>query len=339
MCGIAGLIRSEGIQPRDCAAVGKMIAAEHHRGPDASGLRAFGRAILGHRRLAIIDLSPSGAQPMSNEDGTISVTFNGELYNYRELRNELLADGHVFRSHSDTEVILHGYEQWGIDGVLERMRGMFAFGLYDPRCGVFLARDRLGIKPLYYFRGPAKRCYLPLKSRALMASRLVPDSRDARAVAGFLIGGTVPSPLTMFRDVKCLLPGHYLTFQNGRVEAKKYWDLSFEPDGASISAAQFAGELRDAVSRHLMSDVPLGVFLSGGVDSAAVVALASRASASPLKTLTVIFNEKEQNEASEARRFADHFKTDHQEASSISLTRTSVTTSSQDFCRDGSADQ
>ena len=141
-----------------------MTTAEIHRGPDGSGLRSFGMAVFGHRRLAIIDLSPSAAQPMSNEDGSIWVTFNGELYNFRELRSELIAGGHVFQSESDTEVILHGYEEWGIDGLLERLRGMFAFGLYDPQCGVLLARDRLG-SSLCIISRIAKSCYLPPKSR------------------------------------------------------------------------------------------------------------------------------------------------------------------------------
>jgi len=317
MCGIAGLIRSEGIRPSDCAAVGRMMAAEIHRGPDASGLRSLGTAVFGHRRLSIIDLSPSGAQPMSNEDGSIWVTFNGELYNYRELRGELLAGGHEFRSQSDTEVILHGYEEWGTGGLLERMRGMFAFGLYDPMRGVVLARDRLGIKPLYYFIDGEKLLFAS-EVKALAASGLVPNARDPRAIAGFLIAGTVPSPLTILRDVKCLPPGCYLTYQDGRIEIKKYWDLPFEPDGAPISEAEFSGELDDAVSRHLMSDVPLGAFLSGGVDSAAVVAMASRACSSPLRTLTVAFQEREQNEAGEARKFADHFRAEHQEVLIIS---------------------
>src|SRR5258708_22048499 len=156
------------------------------------------------------------------------------------------------------------------------MRGMFAFGLYDPNCGVVLARDRLGIKPLYYFVDGEKFLFAS-EVKALLASGLVPDARDARAVAGFLIAGTVPSPLTMFRDVKCLPPGCYLTYRDGRIEIKRYWDVSFDsdgdPDGAPISAGQFAEELEDAVSRHLMSDVPLGVFLSGVLDSAAGAAL------------------------------------------------------------------
>src|SRR5579871_2034528 len=152
MCGIAGLFNARGVSAESAEAVSRMTAAQSHRGPDADGIYVGERAVLGHRRLSILDLSEAGRQPMANEDGSIQVVFNGEIYNYRELRGELIAAGHEFRSASDTEVLIHGYEQWGIERLLNKLRGMYAFGIYDVRNGLILARDRMGIKPLYYYR-------------------------------------------------------------------------------------------------------------------------------------------------------------------------------------------
>jgi asparagine synthase (glutamine-hydrolysing) len=316
MCGIAGIFRPSTGAPGDAEAVARMLTAQIHRGPDGDGLFQDSRAVLGHRRLSIIDLSADGRQPMSNEDGSIHVTFNGEIYNYRELRSELLKAGHVFRSHTDTEVLLHGYEQWGIAGLLERLRGMFAFALYDVRRGLILARDRLGIKPLYYHAAPD---YIVFASevKALLRSGLTPEERDRKALTGFLIAGTVPAPLTFIKGVSCLPAGHWGEWKDGELNIRKYWDLECPPRRyAPFDAMDLRSTLEDAVRRHLISDVPLGVFLSGGVDSAGLVALASRIrreQGDRLTTLTVVFDEKEYSEANPAAEIATHFGTLHRE--------------------------
>jgi len=319
MCGIAGLFRSGGgITPADRNAVERMTAAETHRGPDDAGLFQDTHVALGHRRLSIIDLSPAGHQPMSNEDGAVRVTYNGEIYNHRELAAQL--SGHQFRSHSDTEVLLHGYEEWGIEGLLRKLRGMFAFAIYDsraeqPRC--LLARDRLGIKPLYYRARPEFVAFAS-EVKALVAAGLAANQKNPDAIAGLLLLGSVPAPATEIRGVDCLMPGHYLVADARGVSIHKYW----EPGGAEPRAS--AGGLRETLAEtvhgHLLSDVPLGLFLSGGVDSAALVALASRTN-SALATLTVVFDEQEFSEAAEARGIARGFHTDHRE----------VRVTSQDF--------
>jgi asparagine synthase (glutamine-hydrolysing) len=311
MCGITGIIRTEGSAPDDVMAVKRMTAALHHRGPDADGFHSDRRVVLGHRRLSIIDLSPAAGQPMTNEDGTVWLTYNGEIYNYVELRSELVSHGHQFRSQSDTEVILHGYEEWGIEALLGNLRGMFAFGIYDSRRGLILARDRMGIKPLYYFVGGGELLFAS-EVKALIASGMVPSQRDPEALAGFLLAGSVPSPLTIIRGVRCLPAGHYLAWKDGSSELRKYWDLEFErPVQCIDGSGDLRAMLEDTVARHLMSEVPLGVFLSGGVDSAALVALASRARSSEITTLTVVFNEHELSEGRAARKIATHFRTRH----------------------------
>ena len=325
MCGIAGIFRTGGdTTPADRRAVERMAAAETHRGPDDGGLFQDARVVLGHRRLSIIDLSPTGHQPMSNEDGAVWVTYNGEIYNYAELAAEL--PGHRFVSRCDTEVLLHGYEEWGIEGLLRRLRGMFAFAIYDgrgtrPFC--LLARDRLGIKPLYYVARPDSIAFAS-EVKALVVSGLVPNRKNPTAMAGLLLLGSVPAPATGIQGVNCLLPGHYLVAGGGNgtgVTTRKYWEPGLDAETGSASGLRDA--LADAVNRHLVGDVPVGVFLSGGVDSAALVALASRAKSS-LATLTVVFDEREFSEGAEARRIAQEFGTDHRE----------VRVTSQDFMRE-----
>ena len=316
MCGIAGLFRAGGgIGPEDVRAVERATAAQRHRGPDDSGMYEDSRAVLGFRRLSIIDLSPAGHQPMGNEDGSVWVVYNGEIYNYRELRPELVARGHVFRSQSDTEILIHGYEEWGIEGLLERLRGMYALALYDSRKALcILARDRFGIKPLYYHQGPRQeRLTFASEVKALVRSGLAPDERNREGIIGFLLFGSVPSPLTSVRGVECLPAGHYLVAGREGTSVHKYWDMHAAAAGSGReSEADLAAVLQDAVSRHLISDVPVGIFLSGGVDSAGLVALA-RHSRSRISTLTVVFDEKEFSEAALARRVAERFETDHQE--------------------------
>lgn len=319
MCGIAGLFRAGGgIGPEDVRAVERATAAQRHRGPDDSGIYEDSRAVLGFRRLSIIDLSPAGHQPMSNEDGSVWVVYNGEIYNYRELRPELLARGHVFRSQADTEILLHGYEEWGIEGLLERLRGMYALALYDSRkARCILARDRFGIKPLYYYRAGEKVAFAS-EVKALVRSGLAPDEPNREGIIGFMLFGAVPSPLTSVRGVECLPPGHYLVAGREGISVHQYWDMHAEAAGSGAeSEADLAAVLQDAVSRHLISDVPVGMFLSGGVDSAGLVALAKQAfykeRGARLSTLTVFFDEKEFSEAPMARRVAERFGTDHRE--------------------------
>jgi asparagine synthase (glutamine-hydrolysing) len=315
MCGIAGLYRTSDVREEDRSAVKLMTAAEFHRGPDAEGFYQDNHVVLGHRRLSILDLSDNGRQPMCNEDGSIWVVFNGEIYNYLELRKELLASGHGFRSNSDTEVLLHGYEQWGIERLLSKLRGMFAFGLYDTRHGLILARDRLGIKPLYYFSSGDVVLFAS-EVKALLRSGMVPDERDRKALAGFLLAGSIPSPRTIVKDVRCLPPGHWAACHD-KISVLRYWDLEWSPASpVSTEEADLQSCLDDAIGRHMISDVPLGVFLSGGVDSAGLVALASRfrqAHGERLDTLTVVFDEPDYSEAGAAAEIARRFQTRHQE--------------------------
>ena len=316
MCGIAGIFRfGDAIQPEDVSAVERATSAQSHRGPDDSGFYRDERVVLGFRRLSIIDLSAAGHQPMSNEDGTVWVIYNGEIYNYRELGPELKARGHGFRSNSDTEILLHGYEEWGIEGLLKRLRGMYAFALYDSRkaCCI-LARDRFGIKPLYYFQPPRQELLaFASEVKALVRSGMAPCERNREGIIGFLLFGSVPAPLTSIQGVQCLMAGHYLVTNRGGISLHKYWDMKPEVDRPGTDCeAELGTALQDSVARHLVSDVPVGIFLSGGVDSAGLVALARRSSAR-LSTLTVVFDEKEFSEAALARRVAERFGTDHQE--------------------------
>jgi asparagine synthase (glutamine-hydrolysing) len=324
MCGIAGLVRSASLAPGDPSAVGRILEAEVHRGPDGHGLYQGPDVVLGHRRLSIIDLSDAGLQPMANEDGSLRVTFNGEIYNYRELRGELASYGHTFRSQTDTEVLLHGYEQWGMEGLVGRLRGMFAFALYDVHRGLLLARDRLGIKPLYYHSTPELLVFAS-EVKALMESGVIPAGRDRRALTGFLMAGAVPQPLTIEKAVRCLPAGHWAEWTHagpgkGEFRLHGYWDLTHpaaSDHGSSASIqASLAPLVEDLVRRHLISDVPVGVFLSGGVDSAGLVALASRIRRQEghrLETLTVVFDERQFSEASPAAEIARHFGTKHRE--------------------------
>jgi len=314
MCGIAGVFRlEETISADDRAAVVQMINSQRHRGPNDCGLQHDERAALGHRRLSIIDVSAAGHQPMANESKTVWVVYNGEIYNFRELRSELTAAGYEFQSQSDTEVLIHGYMEWGEAELLRKLRGMFAFAVYDaPRRRLVLARDRLGIKPLYYFVDPkTRRIGFASEVKALLASGMVAKQTNREALAGFLFLGSVPAPATIIQGVECLLPGHYLVVERGAVRTSCYWDLDFatSPEG---EPEQLSAVLRDAVARHLVSDVPLGIFLSGGVDSTGLACLA-RPQQPRLTTLTISFAEHEFDEAAEARCVAKRFNTEHHE--------------------------
>jgi asparagine synthase (glutamine-hydrolysing) len=301
-----------------------MLASMVHRGPDEEGSLVAERAAVGARRLSIIDL-PGGSQPMWNEDSTVAVVFNGEIYNFRSLRRELESRGHRFRTSSDTEVIVHAYEAWGVESV-ERLEGMFAFAVVElgGRSGgarrVFVARDRLGIKPLYYSL-TAGKFYFASEVRALTASGSVPLRISAEAIRSYLLFGSVSEPLTMVEGVLSLPPGHYLLVdaEDPRVSPASYWD--FEPRGSQFAAnpksAPATGVralLENAVAAHLVADVPVGVFLSSGIDSTVIAALASRARGG-IHTFTVAFEEAEFNEAEIAERTAKRLGTSHCEIS------------------------
>ena len=329
MCGICGVI---GIEPKETseAIVRRMMAAIVHRGPDEEGILIASPVAAGSRRLSIIDL-PGGSQPVWNETGTLAVTFNGEIYNFRELRKQLEAGGHQFRTRSDTEVIVHAYETWGENCVL-RLQGMFALAVIEMPQGrggraarVFFARDRLGIKPLYYAAIDGVFLFAS-EVRALLASGCIPARLSAEAVSSYLLFGSVCEPMTLVEGVASLPPGHSMTIAAGTPthtpDPKPYWEIecamarSAQDSRGPIpaSASRVRSLLDDAVHSHLVADVPVGVFLSSGLDSTAIAALASRAQGG-IHTLTVAFPDAKFSEAEMARRTANRFHTEHSELS------------------------
>ncbi len=315
MCGIAGVVRRDGA-PVEEALVASMTAVLAHRGPDGQGVWVDGAAGLGHRRLAIIDLA-TGDQPMFSAEGRLAVVFNGEIYNFRELRRELEARGFTFRTTSDTEVLLRAYEAYGVD-CLRHLRGMFAFALWDgSRRRLFLARDRAGIKPLVY-AWDGRRLLFASELKGLLQDASLPRDLDWEALGDFLTYHYVPSPRTIFRAIRKLPPASYLILDvdGGEPEVQRYWDLRFQPD-ESRSEADWSAELRvqlqDAVRSHLVADVPIGAFLSGGLDSSTVVAMMAQAGASPVRTFAIGFGEADYDELAWARLVAQRYGTDHYE--------------------------
>jgi len=292
-----------------------MGAAMTHRGPDGEGVWVNGNVGLAHRRLAIIDLSAAASQPMCNEDGSVWITFNGEIYNFQELRKELEEQGHSFRTHSDTEAIIHAYEEYG-RGCLEKLRGMFAFAIWDVRSRtLFLARDRVGKKPLFYFHG-ADRFLFASEIKALLTDSTIPRQPDPIAIDHFLALGYVPGPRTAFLGIRKLPPAHWLEVRNGQVETGRYWKLRYTPK-RKISMEDAISELHwrlaEAVRLRLVSDVPLGAFLSGGVDSSAVVIHMAEAMNRPVRTFSVGFGDATFDERLFARQVAERYGTDHTE--------------------------
>jgi asparagine synthase (glutamine-hydrolysing) len=315
MCGIAGYVVSEGSAEAHRTTLERMCGLMEHRGPDGSGLEFRGQAGLGHRRLSIIDLS-GGSQPMSTADGSLTVVFNGEIYNFPELRKELEAKGYPFRTHSDTEVFLHGYRAWG-DDLLTRLNGMFAFALWDaPRKRLLAARDRLGKKP-FYFHATPQRFLFASEMKSLLAEPTVPRRIDPAAVDAYFSFGYIPAPATIFRDIAKLRPGHCLVWEAGRVAVRQYWDLAYRADSDCKTEDDFVDKLEElltaAVKRRLLSDVPLGAFLSGGLDSSVVVGLMAKVAGEPIRTFTAGFAEAEFSETSDARLVAETFGTRHHE--------------------------
>jgi asparagine synthase (glutamine-hydrolysing) len=287
-----------------------------HRGPDDSGVFIAGPVGLGHRRLSIVDLA-GGRQPMSNEDGTAWIVFNGEIYNHRDLRPALESQGHVYRTTSDTETIIHLYEEKGARAV-EDLRGMFAFAIWDSkRRRLVLARDRLGIKPLYYTLSDNGVICFASEIKALIEARAVRAELNYDALADYAANRSTSGEQTLFRGVKRLMPGHTLTWCDGQVAIERYWDVSFakpdRPQSERELVDRFEELFCESVRLRLMADVPLGMFLSGGIDSSAIAAVMSEMVAEPIKTFSVAFEEREANELDYARFVARKFGTDHHE--------------------------
>jgi len=315
MCGIAGIFHIATAKPVDPERVRAMTDAMVHRGPDGGGVWTAPGVGLGHRRLAIIDLA-TGEQPMTSVDGALTVVFNGEIYNFQALRQDLEASGAVFRTNSDTEVILHGWRKWGPDCVT-RFDGMFAFALYDQarRC-LFLARDRLGVKPLFYTELSDGSVLFASELKGVLTHPLVRRAPNVSAVEDFMAYGYVPDDTSILAGIRKLPAGHHLTLKSGvpLPEPSQYWDVSFA-DRSNASAAGLEDELielmRRAVRSRMIADVPLGAFLSGGVDSSAVVALMAEASNNAVATCSIGFDQADHDETRYARQIAERFATDH----------------------------
>jgi len=328
MCGIAGIINIDSNPER--LLLEEMCRIMTHRGPDGEGYYIDGPVALGHRRLSIIDIE-GGKQPLSNEDGTIWITYNGEIYNFLELKEELTGKGHRFKTKSDTETIVHAYEEHGIK-CLEKLRGMFAFGVWDDKKKVlFLARDRLGKKPLYYYFDNKKFVFAS-ELKAILQDKRINKKINTKAVADYLTYNYIPFPETIFRGIYKLPPGHFMTVRiiqdvkNSQIDMKleerleisvqQYWDIEYNPD-YSLSEDDWAVSLREklqeAVKLRLISDVPLGAFLSGGIDSSTIVALMSMVQDNPVKTFSIGFKEEDFSEIKYAREIAKRFGTEHYE--------------------------
>jgi len=323
MCGIAGIVAADRLRDEELARVPAMRDVLAHRGPDAAGEWHDDRAALAHRRLSIVDLA-AGAQPLSNEDGSVWVVYNGEIYNHADLRPALEAAGHAYRTRCDTEAIVHAYEQWG-DDCVHHFRGMFAFALWDGRRRrLLLARDRLGVKPLYWALHH-DRLLFASEIKAILASGLLQARPNEAALPELLSTRSIAGEETLFAGVRKLLPGHVLVFENGRVRTAQYWDIPVAETGggrhgASAQAApgrewvrRFRDTLEESVRLRLMSDVPLGMFLSGGLDSSAIAALMARQIDRPVQTFSVAFDERAYSELQWSRKVAQAIGADAHE--------------------------
>jgi len=326
MCGIAGFFTVNASLPNAEEVLGKLMHAIQHRGPDDQGhfLSADRCAGLASTRLAILDLSTAGHQPMRSADGRFTLSFNGEIYNFQELRDELQKEGAVFRSHTDTEVILQLYERLGSECV-GRLRGMFAFAIWDDReKTAFLARDPLGIKPLYCYHKVGDGLFaFASELRPLLSSGLVPRRLNQRGLCGYFRNGTVPEPETLIEGVRCLGAGSWLLWKAGKITEEKFWTLRLGSSAAETSEADPVEEadavsvaraaLLDSLSHHFVSDVPVGLFLSGGIDSTALLGLARAGGRKNLRTFSIGVDDPRFDESSLARRTAEHFGTEHTE--------------------------
>ena len=318
MCGINGIVFSRrSARTANAGLIERMRDTMTHRGPDEKGVFIDGRVGLGHRRLSIVDLK-TGQQPMFNDDRTCVIVYNGEVYNHLELRPELKDRGYTFRTTSDTETILKAYEAYGASCV-DKFRGMFAFAIWDARSNeLFIARDRLGVKPLYYANSDDGSFFFASEIKALLEAGAVKPELEYRVLTDYLANHGTSGELTMFAGVKRLLPGHTLTFGDDRVEINRYWDISFDRDAVSPRLdrewiEEWSSLFTESVRLRLMADVPLGMFLSGGIDSSAIAAEMSRMVDGRVKTFSVAFEEREANELRYARLVSDRFGTDHHE--------------------------
>lgn len=316
MCGIVGIFNINEVSTIDGELLSRMNESQFHRGPDEGGLHIEPGVGLGHRRLSIIDLS-SGQQPLFNEDESVVVVYNGEIYNFKILVDELKSYGHVFRTHCDTEVIVHAWEEWGEECV-DHFRGMFAFALWDRNKQIlFLARDRLGIKPLFYAELDNGQYIFGSELKSLMCHPLLKRELDPFAVEEYFAFGYIPDPRSIYKQVKKLPPAHTLTLRRGEMPSapKEYWDVPFRPlncgDEADIQH-ELIERLQEAVDIRLVSEVPLGAFLSGGVDSSAIVALMAELNpGAPVNTCSIGFGDPKYNETEFAQMVSDRFKTNH----------------------------
>lgn len=320
MCGINGIALSSKSERRlDVAALERMRDVLAHRGPDEQGMFVDARETvgLGHRRLSIVDVA-AGHQPMANEDGALRIVYNGEIYNHADFRASLEAHGHVYGTHCDTETILHLYEEYGATCVTH-LRGMFAFAIWDCRNReLFIARDRLGVKPLYYVQTSDGSLYFASEIKALFAAGAIKPELNYQALPDYLANHAPSGEETLFSGIKRLLPGSTLLWRDGIIDVKQYWDISFAREESAIRSdadyiAEWSELFRESVRLRLMADVPLGMFLSGGIDSSAIAAVMSGMVADPIKTFSVAFAEREANELEYARIVARAFKTDHRE--------------------------
>jgi len=318
MCGISGLFDTRGKRDFSRELLARINDIQSHRGPDEAGLHLEPGVALGHRRLSIIDLS-TGQQPLANEDGSVIVVFNGEIYNFQQLVPELQALGHTFRTRSDTEVIVHAWEQWG-EACVERFRGMFAFALWDRnRQQLFMARDRLGVKPLFYAQLPDGTLIFGSELKVLTAHPDFQREIDPLAVEEYFTLGYVADPRCIYRGAHKLPAGHTLLLQAGDTRrelpaSRAYWDIHFSLDHRGDEAdtlAELRDRLRESVQLRMIADVPLGAFLSGGVDSSAVVATMADLSEQPVRTCAIGFDDPDFNESDFARQVADRYRTDH----------------------------
>lgn len=318
MCGINGIALSDkSSRELDVALLKRMRDVLTHRGPDDEGIFIDGRIGLGHRRLSIVDVA-AGHQPMTIKDGSLCITYNGEIYNHLDSRSSMLHRGHVYQTRCDTETILHLYAEYG-QACLEHLRGMFAFAIWDAhKRELFLARDRLGVKPLYYVHTTDGSLFFASEIKALLEARAVKPELNYAVLPDYLANHASSGEATLFLNVKRLLPGHSLTWRDGEITIKKYWDVSFaKASGRDRTDRDYIAEwselFRTSVRLRLMADVPLGMFLSGGIDSSAIAAVMSTLVDEPIKTFSVAFAEREANELNYARLVAHTFKTDHHE--------------------------
>ncbi|MFX0072312.1 MAG: asparagine synthase (glutamine-hydrolyzing), partial [Candidatus Hermodarchaeota archaeon] len=313
MCGIIGEISNQKI---DIDKFTRMRDTLIHRGPDDDGLyiNSQQNVTLGHRRLSIIDLSPAGKQPMKNEDGTIWLTFNGEIYNFKNIKNELINRGHIFSSNTDSEVIIHGYEEWGVN-IIYKLNGMFAFGIWDEKKNqLFLARDRVGIKPLYYYYNN-QRFIFASEIKAIVEDKEIPRTINPEALKFYFMFAYVPSPLSIWKNINKLSPGHYLILRNNKYTVKKYWDVRLRKnsDNEKEVINKIEENLKNSIRLRFISDVPVGTLLSGGIDSSIVTAIGSTIK-KDLCSYTIGFEPEELSELKYAKLVANHLDIDNKDA-------------------------